>query len=121
MAIKASEVLKVGARSPVSCEKPGSKQFQDNADHASSVALSALRDSPPMASTARQTRRRDPVAVACRLHDRALACRAQGRPQKAEPLCRQALHLLEETVGPDHPDVANVLNTLGSIHLDQAA
>src|SRR5262249_32271867 len=33
--------------------------------------------------------------------------------------CRQALHILEQAVGPDHPDVANVLNTLGQIIEEQ--
>src|SRR5262249_22939860 len=51
---------------------------------------------------------RDPVDRACHLHDRAAA----DRP------CRQALRLLLANVGPDHPDVANVLNTLGRIRQD---
>ena len=33
-------------------------------------------------------------------------------------VCAEALRLLEEAVGPDHPDVANVLNTFAAIHLD---
>ena len=37
----------------------------------------------------------------------------RGRLARAIRLCRQALRLLVATEGPDHPDVANVLNTLG--------
>src|SRR5262245_59301218 len=60
----------------------------------------------------------DPIATASRLHDAAVRRREQGQPRQAAPLCRRALRLLERHCGPDHPDVANVLNTLGSISLD---
>src|SRR5262249_6776795 len=54
------------------------------------------------------------------LHDQAAALRDRGEPGRAEALCRQALQLLTEADGPDHPDVANVLNTLCLILLDLA-
>ena len=33
-------------------------------------------------------------------------------------MCARSLRILERESGPDHPDVANVLNTYGDIHLD---
>jgi hypothetical protein len=64
--------------------------------------------------------RPDPVTTASRWHDRAVSARERGQPVRAEPWCRWALRLLEEAVGPRHPDVASVLNTLGAILKDQA-
>jgi tetratricopeptide (TPR) repeat protein len=46
------------------------------------------------------------------LHDLAVSRQAEGRRQEAVPLCQQALTLVERAVGPHHPDVANLLNTL---------
>ncbi|MBV9122769.1 MAG: tetratricopeptide repeat protein, partial [Planctomycetes bacterium] len=61
----------------------------------------------------------DPVAAACHLFDRAVACHEQGRLARAIRLARQALRLLSAAEGPDHPDVANVLNTLGQALADR--
>ena len=60
----------------------------------------------------------DPVDTACRLFDRAVAAHARGRLTPAVRLGRQALRLLVAAEGPDHPDVANVLNTLGQAAAD---
>src|SRR5262245_45644266 len=57
----------------------------------------------------------DSVAEACRLHEEALALAAAGQLEPARAACARALALLESAVGADHPDVANVLNALGSI------
>ena len=35
--------------------------------------------------------------------------------------CRRALSILERECTPDHPDVANVLTTLGELHEDLSA
>ena len=51
----------------------------------------------------------DPIAQACRLHERALSCRDQGRLEEAGRLAWRALEILERELGPDDPDVANVL------------
>ena len=59
-----------------------------------------------------------PITTAGHLHDEAVRRREQGQSRPAVPLCRRALRLLERHCGPDHPDVANVLNTLGTISLD---
>jgi kinesin light chain len=56
--------------------------------------------------------RSDPVDAACRLHEAAVAYRGAGRLGRAQAACRRSLALLEQAVGPDHLDVANVLNTL---------
>jgi tetratricopeptide (TPR) repeat protein len=60
--------------------------------------------------------RLDSLDDAVRLHDLAVSRQAKGRPQEAVPLCRQALHLMEGAVGPHHPDVANILNTLAGLY-----
>ena len=39
----------------------------------------------------------------------------QGKYDDAEPLCKRALTIREETLGPRHPDVALTLNTLASL------
>ncbi len=49
------------------------------------------------------------------LHDQAVALQAQGRHAEAEVCCRRSLSILQETDGPEHPDVANVMNTLASL------
>src|SRR5581483_7170569 len=77
------------------------------------------RDLTPMASATNPRRRLDPVDRACRLHDRAVAVREAGQPDRAARPCRRALRLLVTAVGPEHPDVANVLNTLGGICQDR--
>jgi len=52
---------------------------------------------------------------ASRLHDRATAYLEQGQPRMAKPLCQRSGFWMVH--GVDHPDVANVLNTLGLIQL----
>lgn len=39
----------------------------------------------------------------------------EGRLEEAEPLMRQVLKMIEETVGPDHPDVAAALCNLAQV------
>jgi tetratricopeptide (TPR) repeat protein len=60
----------------------------------------------------------DLIAVACRLHARALRHHERGRPHRAKLLCRRALRRLVRACGPNHPDVANVQSALGNILLD---
>lgn len=62
----------------------------------------------------------DPVDAAVRLHDAAVARQRDGESAAAVAPCRRALALLEEASGPAHPDVANVLLTLGELHEDLA-
>jgi len=59
------------------------------------------------------------VARVCRLHTRAVAHHGCRRLSRAAVLCRRAFRLLEQACGPAHPNVANVLNSLGRIPLDQ--
>src|SRR5678816_3641723 len=40
---------------------------------------------------------------------------ADGNYSSAEELLREAAALQEQTLGPDHPDLANTLNTLGVV------
>jgi len=58
---------------------------------------------------------RDPAEVAAALHDRAVALFDRGERERARAAstCRRALTLMERAVGPDHPDVAAILNSLG--------
>ena len=56
---------------------------------------------------------------ASRLHDLAVSWRAQGQYAAALASSQQALALCEQEVGPDHPDVANILNTLAGTYEDQ--
>ncbi len=60
------------------------------------------------------------IKLACRLHERAVSHRAAGKLDQAESLGQRALALLEKAAGPDHPDVANVLNHLAGIHVDRS-
>jgi tetratricopeptide (TPR) repeat protein len=46
--------------------------------------------------------------------------RAEGKHARATSLSLRALRLLEKAEGSDHPDVANVLNTLAGVHEDQS-
>src|ERR1044071_3012355 len=66
----------------------------------------------------RKLKKVDPVDRACRWHDEATACRDQGIYRQAQRLGEKALALLERELGPDHPDVANVLNHLGRVQSD---
>jgi tetratricopeptide (TPR) repeat protein len=55
------------------------------------------------------------VEAAVRLHDRAVALTGQGRLGEARELAQRSLRGLESVLGPRHPDVANVLDTLATI------
>src|SRR5262245_36806198 len=54
------------------------------------------------------------------LRSRALACRLQGEHRKAESLYLEALRLLENAAGADHPDLVPLLNNLARIHEDRS-
>jgi tetratricopeptide (TPR) repeat protein len=58
---------------------------------------------------------------ACHHHDLALNLQAQGRYRQALAQGRQALILMERAVGPDHPDVANILNLVAELSATQDA
>src|SRR5262245_42007600 len=62
-----------------------------------------------------------PVSIedACQLHERAVALREQGQHAEAAACARHALAAFERECGPDHPDVANILNNLAGICEDQ--
>jgi tetratricopeptide (TPR) repeat protein len=57
-------------------------------------------------------------AKAQRLHERALRAHAEGRFEEARLLCARAVRLLERECEEGAADLANVLNTYGSIHQD---
>jgi kinesin light chain len=59
---------------------------------------------------------RDPIEEASRLHDLAVSWRAQRQYTEALAASQQALALYEWEVGPDYPDVANVLHVLASTY-----
>jgi tetratricopeptide (TPR) repeat protein len=59
------------------------------------------------------------VEEACRLHERAVAVREHGQHAEAATCARYALASFEREYGPDHPDVANILNNLAGIYADQ--
>jgi tetratricopeptide (TPR) repeat protein len=42
-----------------------------------------------------------------------------GRFAEAEPLFKRALAIREKALGPDHPDVAWSLNSLGAFYADE--
>jgi len=63
---------------------------------------------------------RDPVDAASELHDQACAAQASGDYRRAAALCCRSVRMLENALGPQHPDLANVLNTLGAIYEDRA-
>src|SRR5215472_640516 len=58
------------------------------------------------------------IDQACLWHDQAVVLRERGRLKRADLLGRKALALLEQECGRHHPDVANVLNHLGSVQSD---
>jgi tetratricopeptide (TPR) repeat protein len=62
-----------------------------------------------------------PVSIedACRLHEPAVDLREQGQHAAAAACARYALAAFERECGPDHPDVANILNNLAGICEDQ--
>lgn len=57
----------------------------------------------------------DPVDSAVRQHAEALEALEKGDFEDARALASNALALLERESGPDHPDVANVLNCLARV------
>ena len=61
----------------------------------------------------------DPVDIACDLHEQAVEANERGDLEEAERLARQSLELLEAAEGVVPPDVANVLNELGDIMIQQ--
>ena len=46
-------------------------------------------------------------------------CAPKACYEEAEALARQALAAFEAETGPDHPDIANILNTLAGVHEDR--
>ena len=60
------------------------------------------------------------IDIACRLHERAVAARAEGKFAEAESLGLQALKLLEKTEGPEHPDVVTARNNLACVYEEVA-
>jgi hypothetical protein len=64
----------------------------------------------------RNNRKLDPVALAVQLHDQAVAYCGQGNLARARPLCLRSIKILESALGPKHPDVANVIHTLGTTY-----
>ena len=63
---------------------------------------------------------RDPIDVAVGLHGEALAAIEEGRYDAARVLACESLALFERESGPGHPDLANVLNCLATIHTHRA-
>ena len=66
-----------------------------------------------MTPTARKS---DPVALAVSLHDQAVAYCGQGKLARARPLCIRSIKILKTALGTKHPDVANVIHTLGDTY-----
>jgi len=58
-------------------------------------------------------------ALATSLNNLGLVLRAQGRLDTAADLYRRALALLENSLGPDHPDTARALNNLAQLELER--
>src|SRR5262249_61664516 len=56
---------------------------------------------------------RDDLAVATLLNNLAVVRKDQGRFAEAGRLYRRALPLLEQALGPEHPEVASVYHNLG--------
>ena len=56
------------------------------------------------------------IEKAISLHDHATVALERGELDAARDLASEALELFERESGPDHPDVANVLNCLARIH-----
>jgi tetratricopeptide (TPR) repeat protein len=64
----------------------------------------------------RKNRKPDPVTLAVKLHDQAIAQNRKGKLVRARELCLRSIKLLECGLGPEHPDVANVVHTLGTTY-----
>lgn len=47
-------------------------------------------------------------------------CRGLGKPVEAEPLCRRALHIREQTYGTESPNVATALTALADVLKDMS-
>jgi tetratricopeptide (TPR) repeat protein len=59
------------------------------------------------------------VEWAIKLQEQAWNLQAAGRLEDAVIACREALRLVEESEGPDSPDVANLLNDLADIEAER--
>lgn len=57
--------------------------------------------------------------VASPLNNLATLYREQGKYAEAEPLYQRAIHTLEQSVGPEHPQVADALNGLAILYFEQ--
>src|ERR1051326_3994227 len=58
-----------------------------------------------------------PRAIA--MQEQAWALQSKGKFEEARIACREALQLIEESEGPDSPDVANLLNDLADIECER--
>jgi tetratricopeptide (TPR) repeat protein len=63
-----------------------------------------------------KTRKQDPVELGVELHEKAVGYCSDGKPHRARPLCLRALKIFQQASGPNHPDVANILHTLGTAY-----
>lgn len=61
----------------------------------------------------------DPLVYASLDHKIASYLVQRGQYAKAEPFYQRALHLREQALGSDHPDVASSLNYLGVLYFEQ--
>src|SRR5271170_1153504 len=61
----------------------------------------------------------DLLAEAAALGQQAIAFYQLGQYAEAEPLHKRALAIREKALGPDHPDVATILNNLTRIYQAQ--
>src|ERR1700730_10471687 len=59
------------------------------------------------------------VERAITLQEQAWSLQVSGRNDEAFVVCHEALRLIEESEGPDSPDVANLLNDLAEIEQDR--
>src|SRR5262249_36838861 len=57
----------------------------------------------------------DPIERACLLQERAIEALAEGRRDEGERLLREAASLVEEADGPNSPNLASLLNDIGSV------
>lgn len=58
----------------------------------------------------------DQIALARVLNDYALTLNSAGRYDEAEPLYREAMAIVEKTLGKEHPSYAASLNNLAGLH-----
>src|SRR5205823_2301387 len=78
-----------------------------------------VNDCLPPSRRARMTA--DPLEPAIKLHDRAILYRDQRKYGRALTACRKSLRRFENALGTKHPDVANIVDTLGSIRENRGA